>query len=303
MPTVMIAEDDLMMADMLEEVLLQGGYDVCGIAHTVDKAVELGEQQKPDLAILDIRLAGGGIGTDIPARLKYLGRMGVLYASGHADQVNLTKADGDALLVKPYRSEDVLRALRIVELIVRTDENSQRFPVGFSLLPNSSKTEPELIPTGDELDEKDGRPRRHWAVLDGIDRFVPDERDFGSVLIEAVQRRVAVVDDDEFVRESVRFLLEVMGHPVEIFGSAAEFLNDEWHHFACLVLYHHMPHVNGLELAERLRAEGARVPILLITGSPSPAIVARASKLGIEKVLETSPGHQDLLDFIDTTKS
>ncbi len=70
MPTVMIAEDDLYMADMLEEVLVDSGYDVCGIASTVDKAVELGERHKPDLAILDIRLAGGGLGTEIPARLK-----------------------------------------------------------------------------------------------------------------------------------------------------------------------------------------------------------------------------------------
>jgi response regulator of citrate/malate metabolism len=46
---VMIAEDDLMMADMLEEVLVAGGYKVCGIARTVDKAVELGKRHKPDL--------------------------------------------------------------------------------------------------------------------------------------------------------------------------------------------------------------------------------------------------------------
>ena len=66
MSTVMIAEDDLMMADMLEDVLDAGGYDVCGIARTVDEAVELGDRCKPDLAILDIQLAEGGIGTDIP---------------------------------------------------------------------------------------------------------------------------------------------------------------------------------------------------------------------------------------------
>ena len=41
MPSVMIAEDDLFMADMLEEALAANGYDVCGIASTVEKAVEL----------------------------------------------------------------------------------------------------------------------------------------------------------------------------------------------------------------------------------------------------------------------
>lgn len=42
MPTVMIAEDDLLMADMLQDILVDSGYDVCGIARTVGKAVELG---------------------------------------------------------------------------------------------------------------------------------------------------------------------------------------------------------------------------------------------------------------------
>ena len=130
MPSVMIAEDDLFMADMLEEALAANGYEVCGIARTVEKAVELGEQHKPDLAILDIRLADGGLGTDIP-RLKSQGHMGVLYASGHVGQMSLTMADGEALIVKPYRSEDVIRALRIVEQIVSTRNASRSFPRGF----------------------------------------------------------------------------------------------------------------------------------------------------------------------------
>jgi len=187
MPTVMIAEDDLMMADMLEEVLTERGYDVCGIAPTVDKAVELGERRKPDLAILDIRLAEGGIGTDIPARLKPQGRMGVLYASGHADQVNLTKADGDALLVKPFRSEDVVRALKIVENIVSTDEDSRQFPKGFSLLTDLAKTDVVLTPAEAELTEKNLRLRRQWAALAGFGRFALDEPDVGNVLMEAAR--------------------------------------------------------------------------------------------------------------------
>ena len=46
-----------------------------------------------------------------------------------------------------------------------------------------------------------------------------------------------------------------------------------------------MPEMTGLELAARLRADGSGIPILLITGSPSPAIAARAAEVGITKVL------------------
>ncbi len=137
---VMIAEDDLLLADMLEDALTKGGYEVCGIADTVEKAVELGERYKPDLAVLDIRLAKGGSGTDIPARLNRPASMGVLFASGHADQMSLTKTDGDALITKPYRSEDIIRGLEIVEQIILTGDAPGPYPSGLSVLPGSHRS-------------------------------------------------------------------------------------------------------------------------------------------------------------------
>jgi CheY-like chemotaxis protein len=187
MPTVMIAEDDLFMADMLKDVLADNGYDVCGIARTVDKAVELGGRCKPDLAILDIQLADGGLGTDIPARLKGQGRMGVLYASGHAGQMGLTKTDGDALLFKPYRSEDVIRALKVVEHIVTTDEAARQFPRGFSVLSPSPTIEKAAIPAGSGLAEQIGRLHRQQAELARFGTFVLGEHDLNSLFLEAAR--------------------------------------------------------------------------------------------------------------------
>jgi two-component system, LuxR family, response regulator FixJ len=122
-------------------------------------------------------------------------------------------------------------------------------------------------------------------------------------MTETERRNVGIVDDDYAVRDSLRFLLEVMGHCVTTFASAAEFLKTETQHLACLILDHHMPHMTGLELAARLRANGSVIPILLVTGSPSPAIVARAAELGIDRVLEKPPVEQELLEFISATRS
>ena len=122
-------------------------------------------------------------------------------------------------------------------------------------------------------------------------------------MTEAERRTVAIVDDDYAVRDSLRFLLEVIGYAVETFASAAEFLQANVRHFACLILDHHMPNMTGLELAEKLRADGAVIPILLITGSPSPAIVARAAELDIYRVLEKPPSDEDLIDFINAKRS
>ena len=113
-------------------------------------------------------------------------------------------------------------------------------------------------------------------------------------MVEVNQRTVAIVDDDDAVRDSLRFLLEVIGHPVETFASAAEFEEAEMQRLACLILDHHMPEVTGLELVERLQVDGLGIPIVLITGSPPPAIAARAAELGI-RVLAKPVTDEDLL--------
>ena len=54
---VLIAEDDVMIADMLQELLVESGYEVCGIGRTVAESVALAQRHKPDLVVIDVRLA------------------------------------------------------------------------------------------------------------------------------------------------------------------------------------------------------------------------------------------------------
>ena len=131
---VLIAEDDLMIADLAEEILVEAGYEVCGIARTVAEAVALAHQHNPDLAVLDLRLADGGLGTEIAAQLLPLGRLGVLFATGNISQVVLTTADGNACLSKPYSAADLVRGLEIVREIAVTGEALPPFPKGFQVL-------------------------------------------------------------------------------------------------------------------------------------------------------------------------
>lgn len=118
--------------------------------------------------------------------------------------------------------------------------------------------------------------------------------------MQADDRAVALVDDDTAVRDSMRFLLEIAGHHIRDFPSAVEFLEQsDISQVSGLILDHHMPLMTGLELAEHLRKDGYKFPILLITGSPSAAIVTRAAQLGIERVLEKPPSEDDLLQFVE----
>jgi CheY-like chemotaxis protein len=131
---VVIAEDDLMIADMAEEMLVKAGYQICGIARTVPEAVALCQLHEPDLIVIDLRLADAGIGTEILPQLNRAGRIGVLYATGNALHPVLTAADGQACLAKPYRSDDLVRSLEIVVGMVQTGTASPPFPAGFQVL-------------------------------------------------------------------------------------------------------------------------------------------------------------------------
>ena len=112
-------------------------------------------------------------------------------------------------------------------------------------------------------------------------------------------RVVAVIDDDLAVLASLKFLLETAGYTVAAYHSATEFLDDRSSRPACLIVDQHLSMMTGLELVARLREEAASVPALLITGSPTQAIAARAHQLGIA-MLEKPPAEHDVLTFIDT---
>ena len=131
---VLIVEDDFMIADLSEDLLVGGGYDVCGIAGTVEEAVSLGQRYKPDLALIDLRLAGGGLGTEVAARLRAEARIGVLYATGNSTHVELVGAEGEACLSKPYKAEDLVRGMKIVAEVVAKGASSEPFPRGFRML-------------------------------------------------------------------------------------------------------------------------------------------------------------------------
>jgi two-component system, response regulator PdtaR len=135
---VLIAEDDLMIADGAQEVLVECGYEVCGIARTVAEGVALGLRHKPDLALIDLRLADGGLGTEIATRLGPFGRLGVLYATGNVSHLTRSAANGDACLAKPYSAADLQRGMEIVAGIVANGTASPPFPRGFQVLPSTA---------------------------------------------------------------------------------------------------------------------------------------------------------------------
>jgi len=111
---VLIVEDDIMIADSLEEILVAAGYTVCGIASTTADAIALGNRYHPDFGIIDLRLSEGGWGTDVAAALHARGGFGVLYATGNPDHPLFNNAQGEGCIAKPYTATSIVSALGIV---------------------------------------------------------------------------------------------------------------------------------------------------------------------------------------------
>ncbi|WP_292063536.1 response regulator transcription factor [Brevundimonas sp. UBA7664] len=102
---------------------------------------------------------------------------------------------------------------------------------------------------------------------------------------------VILVDDDPAVAHAVQFSFDLEGLDVRKFRDAESLLaSGPLPDKGCLVLDYHLPGVDGLDLLERLRANGVRMPAVLITTNPRPHLRARAATAGvpiIEKPLLT----------------
>ena len=80
---------------------------------------------------------------------------------------------------------------------------------------------------------------------------------------------LAIVDDDEDVRQALARLLRSLGHQVKVYGSAEDF-EAETVSVDCLILDVRLPGLSGPELRERLRRRGAPTPVVFITGNSDP---------------------------------
>jgi two-component system, LuxR family, response regulator FixJ len=97
---------------------------------------------------------------------------------------------------------------------------------------------------------------------------------------------VYVVDDDDAVLGSLRFLLETDGFAVRTFRNATALLNATSAPEAdCYVIDYKMPDINGVELASRLRKSEGNTPVILITGYPDEKISTRAAAVGVKDVI------------------
>ena len=98
---------------------------------------------------------------------------------------------------------------------------------------------------------------------------------------------VHLIDDDEAVRASLGFLLEMNDLPAKTYSSAVEFLKvAETLTGGCIVTDVRMPEMSGLELVRKLKERGVTLPIIVITGHGDVPLAVEAMRAGVIDFIE-----------------
>lgn len=110
---------------------------------------------------------------------------------------------------------------------------------------------------------------------------------------------IAIVDDDDAVREALFDLLQVEGLTARTFRSGEALLADAAAGgFDCVITDVRMAEIDGLELQQRLRARGSSVPVIFITSSVEDATRTRALSDGAAAWFTKPVADEELLDAL-----
>ncbi len=118
-------------------------------------------------------------------------------------------------------------------------------------------------------------------------------------MVSSKQTYVAVVDDDEMVCQSIGRLLRAAGLQPITYPSAEAFLADTKHpQFDCLVLDVQLGGMSGIELAQRLKADGGSPPFIFITAHDDPAARGEAEAAGCAAYFQKTDSGAHVLEAI-----
>jgi two-component system, response regulator PdtaR len=114
----LIVEDEFLIAQSLKTQLEALGCEVCGVADSADKAVELAIKHDPGIIMMDVRLSGDGDGVDAARAINKLMSSQIIFVTGSREPatINRIAAEGHAVatLFKPVPFLQLQRTIQAV---------------------------------------------------------------------------------------------------------------------------------------------------------------------------------------------
>lgn len=113
---VLVVEDEAIVAMEIEQILAGAGYTIVGIADHQREAIAIAKASRPDMALVDVRLADGESGVDVAAALQHLG-VPAMFVTG-----TCPRADGAgialACLHKPFSERGLLDSVAVLRALI-----------------------------------------------------------------------------------------------------------------------------------------------------------------------------------------
>ena len=112
--SILIVEDEALVASYVGEVLGESGFRVAGIAASAREALSLAAETRPSLALVDIRLTGPIDGVELACQLRQRFDLPAIFLSGVIDDAVMQRAQVAqplGFLTKPFLPSQVFNAL------------------------------------------------------------------------------------------------------------------------------------------------------------------------------------------------
>jgi response regulator of citrate/malate metabolism len=132
--SVLIVEDQAIVAMELQFLVEDAGHEVAGWATDLEEAYSLLKKATVDLALVDVHLADGPTGTSLAAYLRDIG-VRVVFMTANAKRVPPDFVGAVGILAKPYTANSVKSALTYIHAGVRNPPPRAELPNGFRLSP------------------------------------------------------------------------------------------------------------------------------------------------------------------------
>jgi PAS domain S-box-containing protein len=124
--SILIVEDEPIVAKDLQQSLREMHYDAFGIASSADDAIQRASERCPDLVLMDIRIKGVLDGIQTAEILRQRFGVSVIYLTAHADEATIERASKTlpyAYLLKPIKSAELRSAIEVALFRQRLDQN------------------------------------------------------------------------------------------------------------------------------------------------------------------------------------
>jgi DNA-binding NarL/FixJ family response regulator len=270
MKKIMIVEDEAVIALRLEQQLIEMGYDVIGISHTGEAAVENARSLPPDLILMDIMIPGDLDGIDVAKIVREELDIPVIFMTAFSEDEFIERAkeaEPYGYLVKPIRDRELRATVKIALYKKKLDEALKKSHDELEHRVEERTIELETALKGIALSEKELNQRK--LALEEVNRQLLETNQALSILARNIDK------DKELLEKKIYEITSTNMMPI-----IKELQDDKSCQKRLADLELLKTYLNGLipgptdqhEIIVRLSSQEIRVAVMIKRGLTSPII-------------------------------